>query len=428
MSIDARWNDGAGLRWLFLDLNSYFASVEQQVNPGLRGKPVIVTPVPSEYTSAIAASYEAKAFGIRTGTSVREARRLCPAVRVVSGRHDLYVEFHHRIVEEIESHLHVTQVCSIDEVACELMGPERLTGNAVRLAEEVQQGILDRVGSCLGSSVGLAPSRLLAKTASKMKKPRGLTVLPADGLPGPLLGLKLRDLTGVAANMERRLHAAGIGSVEALWNASPARARAAWGSVEGERFWRALHGEDPPEIPTLRRSVSHSQILAPELRAPPRARLVARRLLAKAAARLRRMERRAGALVVSVRSVGGFRGVAERIFPPTGDTFALLRALDEAWAEATMDCRAEALKKVGVTLHRLAAEAACAAPDLFDGLERAGPAACRNGLELSRALDRLSRRFGRDTVSIGPKLSRLSPYTGAKIAFNRIPDRADFLE
>ena len=99
VSAASRGQDAAQLRWLFLDMNSYFASVEQQENPKLRGLPIIVTPVASEGTCAIAASYEAKAFGIRTGTPVYEARRLCPGLKTVNARHDVYVEYHHRFVD-----------------------------------------------------------------------------------------------------------------------------------------------------------------------------------------------------------------------------------------------------------------------------------------------------------------------------------------
>ncbi len=286
--------DAARLRWLFLDLNSYFASVEQQERPELRGLPIIVTPVDSDRTCAIAASYEAIAFGIRTGTLVREAKRMCPGLRIVPARHDFYVEYHHRIAGEIERHLHVTKTHSIDEVACELLGAERQTKNATVLAREVQQGILDRVGVCLRCSIGLGPSVLLAKTASDMKKPGGITVLGADKLPGPLLGLDLQDLCGIGRRMEPRLRAAGVNDVAALWALSPSRARSLWGSIAGERFWYALHGTDPPEIETERHSISHSHVLAPALRNVDAAYLVARRLLARAASRLRRAEHKAG--------------------------------------------------------------------------------------------------------------------------------------
>src|SRR5579875_405155 len=137
-SMKPEWDDGGGLRWLFLDLNSYFASVEQQEDPRLRGRPVVVAPVMSEYTCAIAASYEAKRFGIRTGTAVNEARRLCPGLVVIEARPEVYVDYHHHILDEIGRHLPIHAVRSIDEAVCELAGPERLELNAVGLARRVQ--------------------------------------------------------------------------------------------------------------------------------------------------------------------------------------------------------------------------------------------------------------------------------------------------
>src|SRR5579863_6219091 len=89
------------LNWLFVDLNSYFASVEQQERPELRGKPVAVVPAMVDTTCCIAASYEAKAFGVRTGTIVADARRMCPEIVLVEGRHELYVQYHHKVVEAV---------------------------------------------------------------------------------------------------------------------------------------------------------------------------------------------------------------------------------------------------------------------------------------------------------------------------------------
>src|ERR1700687_2040767 len=96
------------LRWLYVDFNSYFASVEQQLRRELRGKAVAVVAVETDSTSAIAASYEAKAFGIKTGTPIHEARRLCPDLICVLARHERYVEFHHRLIGEIERHIPVS--------------------------------------------------------------------------------------------------------------------------------------------------------------------------------------------------------------------------------------------------------------------------------------------------------------------------------
>ena len=105
------------LNWIFVDLNSFFASCEQENRPELRNRPVAVVPLEAETTCCIAASYEAKVFGVKTGTLVGEARRMCPGIVFVEARHDLYVEFHHRIVAAVESCLPVTAVLSIDEMA-----------------------------------------------------------------------------------------------------------------------------------------------------------------------------------------------------------------------------------------------------------------------------------------------------------------------
>ena len=134
------------MNWLFVDLNSYFASVEQQVRPELRGRPVGVVPMMADTTVCIAASYEAKAFGVRTGTVVADARRMCPDIVFVEGRHELYTEYHHRIVEAVESCLPVTAVLSIDEMACRLMGRERPLLAAMELGRKVKARILERVG------------------------------------------------------------------------------------------------------------------------------------------------------------------------------------------------------------------------------------------------------------------------------------------
>ena len=415
--------DEARLRWLFLDLNSYFASVEQQENPRLRGRPVIVRPAPTEHTCAIAASTEAKVFGIRTGTMVAEARRLCPGLVVVEARHDVYVQYHHRIVAEIERHLHVTKVMSIDEVACALLGRERVTANALALAREVQAGVQANVGECLRSSVGLAPSVLLAKTASDMKKPGGLTVLGAHQLPGPLLSLALRDFSGIGRNMAKRLEASGIGDVAALWALTPGRARAVWGSIMGERFWYGLHGIDPPDLPEKPpQSFGHSHVLGGALRNHDAAYRVGRRLLARAASRLRRAGLRAGGLSLYLRLADSPSRDGALRLEPSADTFRLLHLYDELWRGVTGGARCIRPVHVGVTLFDI--RTGTQAPGLFGWAQAANDNP--KGLRLSAALDRLNQRCGSETVAIGPRPQGLSRYMGAKIAFNRVPAMDDF--
>ncbi|HZV61319.1 MAG TPA: DNA polymerase, partial [Methylophilaceae bacterium] len=145
------------LRALYVDFNSYFASVEQQEVPELRGKPIGVLPVMAETTCCIAASYEAKAFGVKTGTPVREARKLCPNIIFVEARPYLYVEYHHRLVEIVESCTPVEKTLSIDEMVCRLTGTQQQKENALSLAARIKSTLADKAGICIRSSIGIAP-------------------------------------------------------------------------------------------------------------------------------------------------------------------------------------------------------------------------------------------------------------------------------
>jgi DNA polymerase-4 len=414
------------LGWLYVDLNSYFASVEQQLQPDLRGRPVAVVPVMSRTTCAIAASAEAKKHGVKTGTRIYDAEVLCPDLVLVPARHQLYVEFHQKIVAEIDRHLPVEQVCSIDEVACRLSGSQCEETRAVDIARAVKRGICTSIGECLTSSVGIAPNKFLAKVATKLQKPDGLVVLRPSDMEARMAARPLSFLTGIGANMELRLQAAGIADFAALWALSPRAARRAWGSIEGERFVLQLHGVDLAERPSERRSIGHSRVLEPALRPAAQARLVARRLLLKAAMRLRRYGLSARLLGLSVRSVDGERhGADVRLAEPSQDSFVFLRALEKLWAAVRREHAAPAYKKIGVVLADLMPVAEVM-PDLFASAEAQRLRAKRQAL--LPLLDRLNHRYGRDAVHFGLRPAAATDYLGAKIAFTRIPEIVEFGE
>ncbi len=421
------------LRWLYLDLNSYFASVEQQLDPAIRGRPVVVAPVHTDATSAIAASYEAKAYGIRTGTKIWEAKALCRDLVIVPGRHDEYVRFHHRIIAEVGRHVPVTAVGSIDEVACRLLDNENSPAAVTAIARAIKAGIRANVGQCLTSSIGVAPNRLLAKMAADMEKPDGLTLLPQDAIAARLARLKLSDIPGVGRNMERRLAVAGIVTMERLLALDPREARAAWGSVWGERMHWLLRGADLPELATKTRSIGHSHVLGPEKRSPDRARLVARRLLAKAATRLRRSDCRAGQLGLSVKGErDGRDAVSERWshglrLPQVMDTISLLAGLETLWARMLSEFSGRRFLQVGVTLAELV-PAQGVQRNLFDAGTALDSRVETRRLALSQALDKVNTRWGRDAVTIGHDQIGASRSQGPRIAFTRIPDLAEFRE
>lgn len=412
-------------RYLFLDLNSYFASVEQQVNPKLRGKPVAVVPTLTDATCAIAASYEAKRFGVQTGTAIYEARKLCPGLITVSARHDLYVEYHHRITDAVEHVLPIETVHSIDEVACRLLGKEQKIKNALRLASSIKKTIAKKVGECIKCSIGISINTYLAKVATNLEKPDGLVVLSLDELPHRILHFQLSDLPWIGRNLEQRLHAAHVPDIAALWALSPTRMRQIWGSVTGQRFWYMLHGVQVPSTVTAKRTIGHSHVLAPPLRSNPLAHLVARRLLVKAAVRLRRLDCWSEEVTVGVRFVAGRTWADKRSVIATQDTFSFLRAADVLWSRMTAVAGFQPVKQVWVILGALTFESTRQAT-LFDQLPTDEELNHRRRIFLSRILDRLNRRYGRDAVAIGEQPPPLAAYTGTKIAFNRIPDREEF--
>jgi DNA polymerase-4 len=415
------------LRWLYVDFNSYFASVEQQLRPELRGKPIAVVAVETDSTSAIAASYEAKAFGIKTGTPVYEAKRLCPGLTCVLARHERYVEFHHCLIEEIERHIPVTAVCSIDEVACRLMDNEISVERSTEIAQSIKKGIAKTIGPYMRCSIGIAPNRYLAKVGTELQKPDGLVVLRAEDLPRKLFSLKLRDLPGVGANIERRIQKASITDLPGLFALSPHEMRTIWGSIWGEKLWYLLRGMELPDEITARRSIGHSHVMAPELRDPVKAKDVARRLTLKAASRLRRMEYYAGAMSFSARLENDTGVHAEERFYRAQDNKTFLDLLDKLWTQALRQSRGIRIKKVSVTLSDLVAVTNLQA-DLFTNLPDVDLAARSKSEKLSRAVDEINHRFGRDSVLIGMTPSQGRSFSGTKIAFTRIPDVDEFLE
>lgn len=319
------------LRCLFVDFDSYFASVEQYDKPELRGRPVAVIPVAAETTCCLAASYEAKALGIKTGTGVREAAQKCPEITFLVARPARYVEVHHQLMAAIaECAAHATPN-SIDEVPCYLIGRERERENAVAIANAIKQRLRELGFSpAINCSIGIAPNRFLAKTASDMDKPNGLTVIEQAELPQRLHRLELRDFCGIGPSMEQRLRAAGIATAQQLCAASREQLRRAWGSVEGERFWLQLRGYDLPERKTVRGSIGHSHVLGPQLRNFPGMRAVMFKLLAKAAMRLRREQFFATGMAIRVRFVGWEHRFERDIqFAPLDDTSTLLQLLGQ---------------------------------------------------------------------------------------------------
>lgn len=425
-----------GLNTLFLDLNSYFASVEQNENPHLRSKPVAVVPMMTDATCAIAASYEAKAYGIKTGTKIYDAKRMCPNLILVLARHNIYTEYHHKILAATDKHVPVTKCWSIDEFHCDLMGREKKPENAKTLAQNIKKQIWKDVGPAIHCSIGIGPNSFLAKVATDLQKPNGLVLLRPEDLPGRLFDLGLRDLPGINVRMEERLYKANIRSIEDLWRTTPKQARSIWGSVGGEKFWYWLHGYDIPHQETNNVMIGHSRVLDPDLRVPEKARLMTRRLLFKAAMRLRRKEFHAGALSLGVRCLDGRKWEGGARFFAAQDFFTFMQHLDDMWAQMTREffrrephqmSRSMVFKKVSVILHDLQKDGTIT-DDLFNTEIAETKRMMGKRESLSNAIAALNKKYHNDAVSLGIVPKTLAGHVGTKIAFSRIPDLEEFTE
>ncbi len=404
------------VRCLFVDMNSFFASAEQHLRPELRGRPVGVAPVSAETTCFIAASVEAKRFGIRTGTPVHEGRRRCPGLQVVKARPHEYVPLHHRIVAAVNDVVPVDAVESIDEMNCLLTGPQRRLAVAIDLAHDVKRAIATRIGPTLRCSVGLAPNRMLAKTASDLQKPDGLTALPLGRLPWALYGLELRAFPGIGPRMERRLERHGITTVAQLCAQPPEMLETVWGGIVGRRWWHWLRGDEVRLPPTKTRSLGHSHVLPPALRTEQGAYGVLCRLIHKAAARLRRGEYTARRMDVWIGYIG--RAGAWKATLDVGycrDTPTLLTSLAALWSHYPQQ---GAPLKVAVTLHRLAAVTETPRSLFHEDRRRE---------RLSVTMDAINARFGVDAVYFAcmHAARRTAPM---RIAFGRIPEAGEGAE
>ncbi|MCU0704537.1 MAG: DNA polymerase [Fimbriiglobus sp.] len=398
------------LRYLFVDMNAYFASVEQHDHPEWRNRPLVVVPVEARTSSCIAVNYLAKARGVRVGSPVWEAEKLCPGVVCAPARPERYVEIHKEIVRAVGRCIPVTKVMSIDEMACSLLGAEREPAKAEDIARSIKAELRHSLGEVLTCSIGVGPNVMLAKIAGDMKKPDGLTVIRPEELPDRLYPLKITDFPGIGPRMEKRFHRYGVTTTRELLQLKESALARVWGSrVHAERWFHLLQGEDVPDLPTRRRTVGHSHVLPPAQRTPDGSRAVMVRLIHKACARLRSIGYWAGAMAIGLRFTEGVKWHTARQLPHCQDTLQWLLAFGEMWDERPTD--AGPPLQVWMTLTDLK-PAEAATPSLIPQE--------RQATALSHAMDAINRKFGKHAVRFGG-ISGAEGAAPMRIPFNHIP-------
>jgi len=283
---------------LFLDMNSFFASVEQQVQPTLRGLPLGVAPYTGDSGCIIAASKEAKAMGIKIGR-IGEAKMLCPKLKIVESRPALYMLYHKEIKKVIESFTPYFIPLSIDEFALFLTPREQNYQSAVKLGQDLKRSIKEKVGDYLTCSVGIGPSKFLAKMAGERRKPDGLTVVRLNELKSFYAELKLTDITGINWRMEQVLKIFYINSPTDFFNCSLVKLRERL-NHPGRLWYFRLRGYEVDDHSSPTKTVGHSHVLPPKYRSREGAEAVIHRLIFKTASRLRSENFWAGGVSVRI--------------------------------------------------------------------------------------------------------------------------------
>ena len=371
---------------LHIDMNAFFAAVEQQSNPALRDKPVAVIGSESR-TVILTASYEARAFGVKTGCTVGEARRLCPQLILVPVNNPLYTDVSRRIVAILRDYTPLVEVFSIDEAFLDIGGSLRLFGSAERIAYLIKSRIRNQLG--LTCSIGIAPNKLLAKLASDMQKPDGLVLVEHERIPTLLEDLPVGELCGIGRATARQLNLLGISTCGQLGR-YPLEILTRRFGVIGARLKEMGTGlDDSPVVPDEEapevQSVGHSMTMRHDLSDRREITVKLLQLSEMVGRRARRygVSGRVVTLTVRYADFSTFSRQARQGEPLclTEEIYvAALRILDSIALE-------QPVRLLGVRLSGLTSDNG--QPCLFDDRRRQ---------ELTNALDRVNNRFGEFAV------------------------------
>jgi DNA polymerase-4 len=378
---------------LHADVDSFFASVEQRDDPRLRGRPVIVGS-----WVVLAASYEAKAFGICTAMSGARARRLCPQAIVVEPRFSAYTEASRAMYRVFDDTTPVVEGLSIDEAFLDVRGMQRIAGSPAEIAVRLRRDVRERVG--LPITVGVARTKFLAKVASQVAKPDGLLVVPPDGELAFLHPLPVERLWGVGKVTAEKLHARGLMTVGQVALLEEAALVSLLGAGSGRHLHALAHNRDPRSVQVgrRRRSIGSQRALG---RSPTSAEAIDASLIALVDRVTRRMRAadRVGRTVVLRLRFGDFsRATRSQTMPrATAQTQPILATARGLLAAAMPLIEAQGITLVGISIANLEDARA---------IQLALPVDAYDAGALDTALDGVRERFGTGAITRGVLLGR----------------------
>ncbi len=383
---------------LHADLDAFYASVEQRDDPRLRGRPVIVGG-----GVVLAASYEAKACGVRTAMGGRQALRLCPGAVVVPPRMSAYAEASRAAFRVFEDSSPLVEGLSIDEAFLDVRGLERISGTPIEIAARLRREVRERVG--LPITVGVARTKFLAKVASGVAKPDGLLIVPPDGELSFLHPLPVERLWGVGPATARKLHERRISTVGEVARLSETALVTILGRAAGRHLYALAHNRDPrPVVVGRRRRSIGSQCALGRSRKTPEAVDAVLVSLVDRVTRRMRVAGRVGRTVVLRLRFGDFsRATRSHTLPqPIAHTQTILLTARWLLSGAMPEIERRGLTLVGVAVANLEDDSA---------LQLVLPLDRFSGTALDVALDEVRRRFGATAVTRAVLLGRKQGFT-----------------
>jgi len=378
---------------LHADLDAFFASVEQRDDPRLRGRPVIVGG-----GVVLAASYEAKAYGVRTAMGGRQARRLCPHAVVVPPRMSAYSEASKAVFEVFEDTTPLVEGLSIDEAFLDVRGLRRLAGEPTDIAVRLREKVLEQVG--LPITVGIARTKFLAKVASAVAKPNGLLVVPPDDELGFLHPLPVERLWGVGRVTAEKLHSRGINTVGQVARLDEQILVWMLGRAAGRHLHALAHNRDPRLVRTgrRRRSIGSQRALGRTPRSMDDIDATVVAIVDRVTRRLRTGRRVCRTVVLRLRFADFTRATRSQTMPQaTARTQPILDTARELLATARPLIETQGLTLVGLSLTNLEDE---------DRVQLALPFERLHDAALDAALDTVRERFGSGVVTRAVLLGR----------------------
>lgn len=226
---------------IYVDMNSFFASCEQQQREELRGKPIGVVTHSGNYACVIAPSIEAKRLGVKTGMRLSDCRLLCPSLIPVVARPFIYRQYHLKIMDVLRHYCIETVPKSIDEAVMDMTSYRLVYPCLKTVAQNIKVSLSETCGSYVKCSIGIAPNTFLAKLATELQKPDGLVELTPENLDEHLARMQLTDLPGIARANEKRLMAVGIYTPLQLRHSSESLLRKVFGGIVGNYWYQRLH-------------------------------------------------------------------------------------------------------------------------------------------------------------------------------------------